>query len=82
MSQIDEILDIVYGAGVYVTEQRINNNPTGTVTSDRLLEAKDKLKSLLLSEAVDCIDIYAHSDKAKVRAIPIEAINKLFGDEE
>jgi len=40
---IDEILDSVYSAGVYVTEQRLDGNPTGTITSDRLYEAKQAI---------------------------------------
>ncbi len=48
-------------------------------------EAKDQLKSLLLSEAVD-YDLVTHDFGtpqivAQTKAVPIEAINKLFGDE-
>ncbi len=46
---------------------------------------KQELKSLLLSEAVD-YDLVTHDFGtpqivAQTKAVPIEAINKLFGDE-
>ena len=81
MSQVDEILGKIQ---MIFTEDVSNKKINGTVVG--LREAKEELKSLLLSEAV-VYELYVKSDDnnvelSMVQAIPIEAINKIFGESE
>jgi hypothetical protein len=66
MSQVDEILEEL---------------KTGTGLAGWNESAKAKLKSLLLSEAVDYTET-EFDEPVTVKAIPIESINKLFEETE
>lgn len=73
MSQIDEILERL----VLVHSWHDSDK------EDTLRHAKTKLKSILLSEAVDIAYLYDdNGNKETVKAIPVEAIDKLFKEDE
>ncbi len=86
MSQVDEILDTVFASAVKHTELCKEGKGANTIVSDAMWKAKQELKSLLLSKAVDYkVKRYKGMElkprEVTVKAIPIEAINRLFDND-
>lgn len=70
---VDEILDSVYAAGVTVTDLHYEGRSSGTITSDRLYEAKQALLHLMEKREVEAYERGRNSVR------PISKGNKSYG---